>query len=1257
MRVFTAVLAIAAFATSLGFGDANPSKTRNVLSIIACKNPVEHVQPDGTVAVTRMFGDARYSYLETLDGYTVQLNQKTGFYEYVKRGPDGKFRLTGLIVGKNDPAITGLDKHVREAPEIVKESIGASAPEAVPPGPTKNGYFPSSGVLPALVIPAYWNDDDDTTATVSRDELDTLFNDSASTAKSVYNYYKTVSYGAVDFLFIVHEWIELPEDQTVYATNPEQAVTDAIDILMQEDETTSFPGSVFDPFDIDGDGILEPVIIVHQGFGREETQNPNDIHSHFSWLDPPYDVDTSASAEVSDKQVVEHLIVPELLYDRGNDGGIITAGVICHELGHAFGLPDLYYQDFQGNTGSAVGSWALMDYGPYNQVDRVGDTPAEMIAWSRRQLGWVDPPSVPNGMQIIVPTLGAELPFLEINPFALVIPQDVGVRDGGFTFEPSSPTVQYLLMENRFPINFDEALPGPGMLLYRINDDDLIWSGDLRYSLPYPNLDGQMVSLLQADGQDDIARMVNQGDPADPFPGLNNVRATGPYSDYDGVFFKPSTNLPFLGDTNIWIENISDPSDLMTLDIRFLPNLMLSPVSAIGTLPTRPPIVFSNGTRRTLYGPGDEFNYDLSILNMDDNFPIAFFCEDSGPFSLDFWFSRFVSLTLNTNPVPSLRYDPGLAGNTFVIENNSVQLGNIPDGSYSMLVLIDQVNEVRESGELDNRFALPKQNVLFVNGDSELDLEIRNFTFGPQWLRKGEAAQIGGQVVNDSPVAAGPFWVEIWGSFDSEGKPAPTLDFMVTDSILIDSLAPGAAVDLSAYSMTVKQIPAHEMLQTFQVGGVVNRVKNVPEDDDTNNFQFVGPVLFSTLPGDPEAVVLEAAAQLEAEASPITVPRPEIPPRRAQLEQAELTVWASTVTLSGLPAPNDLQVNVTVRNWGFVPAGGSWTHVYLSTDPVYSVDDYPWITGLRTPIIPPQRDHTFAVPTAAPPLPMGTYYMIAQCDVIDDVPEDYENNNLFYAGVVYVGPELAFEYVKVTPQSTTHYAPSGFNFTEPHTNLLIDVRLRNLGLLPAGTAWLEFIGSELGGLTLNEFLCNSEVVAGVGPLSTVDLHFTRPLSSLPDGRYTPTVVIDRPGMVDEVIETNNRLADPQKILQLRPIRPVDLKVTDFKFAPNPVMGGEYLKMSGSIVNSGTEHSGPFWIEFWASFSPTTLTPDFPICPAIRIDNLRPGQQQFIEPYLRSLSPGLPKGEFAVLCIADRGDSIMELDETNNFRVNRFIEFR
>ena len=146
-------------------------------------------------------------------------------------------------------------------------------------------------------------------------------------------------------------------------------------------------------------------------------------------------------------------------------------------------------------------------------------------------------------------------------------------------------------------------------------------------------------------------------------------------------------------------------------------------------------------------------------------------------------------------------------------------------------------------------------------------------------------------------------------------------------------------------------------------------------------------------------------------------------------------------------------------------------------------------------------------------------------------------------------------------------------------------------------------------------------------------------------------VLDRLNGVTEVYEANNRRPVAEKrLIELRPIRGINLRIPVFRFAPNPIRPGATLKFNGSVVNDGPEHSGPFWIEFWGSQAGRIPTTEFLLCDSIFIENLRPGQQVFLLPYQRMVHWNVPIGDCTIVCIVDRPDNISEYDESDNFQI-------
>jgi M6 family metalloprotease-like protein len=118
--------------------------------------------------------------------------------------------------------------------------------------------------------------------------------------------------------------------------------------------------------------------------------------------------------------------------------------VFCHEFGHMLGLPDLYARP--ENPGSeGVGQWCAMS----NQVG--GGKPQHFCAWSKEQLGWVNPCVIdPNVKQKLI------LSPIEDSPRECF--KVLARADGS----------EYFLLENRKKKGFDASLPGEGLLIWRV---------------------------------------------------------------------------------------------------------------------------------------------------------------------------------------------------------------------------------------------------------------------------------------------------------------------------------------------------------------------------------------------------------------------------------------------------------------------------------------------------------------------------------------------------------------------------------------------------------------------------------------------------------------------------------------------------------------------------------------------------------------------------------------------------------------------
>lgn len=348
--------------------------------------------------------------------------------------------------------------------------------------------------LNALVILVDFSDNTaDTLNHTPSDYQDLLFSEGTYVTGSMNDWYLENSYGEVGIGGVVTRWVRLPQTYAYYANNnngfgnyPMNAQKMAEDAVAAVDSTIDFS-----QFDNDGDGYVDALFIVHAGPGAEATGNDADIWSH-SW--------SMQNSQVRDGVTLSgYTTEPE---EYGTH--LVTMGVFGHEFGHALGLPDLYDTDYSSD---GVGFWSMMSGGSWGGG---GAKPVHFDAWSKSQLGWVDP------IVLAQDTTGVLFPPVEDSP------QVMRLWTGGMT----GP--EYFLVENRQRLGFDVSLPGEGLLIWHI--DNTVSSNSEEWH--------KKVALVQADGNLDLE---NGGgsDSGDPFPGdslrLNFSDSTVPNShDYFG---------------------------------------------------------------------------------------------------------------------------------------------------------------------------------------------------------------------------------------------------------------------------------------------------------------------------------------------------------------------------------------------------------------------------------------------------------------------------------------------------------------------------------------------------------------------------------------------------------------------------------------------------------------------------------------------------------------------------------------------------
>ena len=427
-------------------------------------------QPDGTTIEVQLVGDEFYHSWINRDGQTVQVDDN-GYWQV-------------------------LEEQLSPAAKAAKRNAAAKKISH-----QKIAKAPTTGSPRGLVILVNFKDlsfQSGNTQSAMSDMMNADNYTYNGATGSVAKYFADQSNGQYTPVFDVVGPVTLPYSMSHYGANDSEG-----DDLLPGDmvvEACSIANALhnvdFTRYDNDYDGYLDFVYIIYAGKGEADGGSANTIWPH-SW--DVYSAEYYGNCSYNESKrmfdgryIYQYACSGELDGPTGKRAGI---GTIAHEFSHVIGLPDLYDIDYGQNYENAATPcvWHVMDEGSYNND---GKTPPSYTIYDKYFLGWATPTNPGNTAQVL--TLNANEGYQLASSNSLLA-------------STSTNTVYYI--ENRQNSGWDAALPGHGMLVWKIMYNQTAWNdngpndtnGTIRYA------------LVSASG-----KTTKIGSAADPFPGTSN---------------------------------------------------------------------------------------------------------------------------------------------------------------------------------------------------------------------------------------------------------------------------------------------------------------------------------------------------------------------------------------------------------------------------------------------------------------------------------------------------------------------------------------------------------------------------------------------------------------------------------------------------------------------------------------------------------------------------------------------------------------
>ena len=303
----------------------------------------------------------------------------------------------------------------------------------------------------------------------------------------------------------------------------------------------------WDKYDLNGDGSIDRLLILHTTIGQESGGNSNRIWSHFTTFETPIELNSELS--------VGHYAMASL--GSKSDG----FGTAMHEMLHQMGAYDLYPSDGQQTSiWKGVGDWDIMASGNWNDD---GKTPALPMSSTLETIG-------------LDHFIDLDFDWSQQTDYcsatSIIIPQDGDMK---LDYRIEIGHGEYVWIEYRGGNQYDNQLPGTGILVsYQDTTIDGYADNELNVNNQRPYL-----KIIEADGNNELLTGSNEGQSTDLFSNGSKFGSNGiEIRNHDGVLVDWYAEVVISNQIEIMFKTDSCASDF-SLD---LPN------HSVTTLPNEP---------------------------------------------------------------------------------------------------------------------------------------------------------------------------------------------------------------------------------------------------------------------------------------------------------------------------------------------------------------------------------------------------------------------------------------------------------------------------------------------------------------------------------------------------------------------------------------------------------------------------------------------------------------------------------------------